>query len=715
MNFASIAKKIRSVILIAFVLLAMSMCVIALMKMQIVDGEKYLEQAKSTRTVTQDISAPRGEIVDAAGKAVVSNKVGYNVILEKAFLSSDTQEINRIVLRIAEILDEDGVGWNDSLPISENTPYSFLEMRDSDIAKLRKNISVQPYATAEECIDAMLDLYDVDEGYTVRQKRMIVGIRYEMTIRSFSLANRYTLAEDVPMESVVKLKEAAFELEGMDVAEEAIRVYEDNNYAPHLVGTVGSINAEEYETLKDSGYMLNDVLGKSGVEKAMESQLRGTAGTRELELLNGIVSSDTITKETVPGNTVKLTIDMDYQQKVQQILENHITWLQNQTSANKKGENANAGAIVVTDAKTGAVIAAATSPTYNINDYLNNYSLVANGENSPLINRATSGLYRPGSTFKTVTATAGLNEGIITPSTLITCNQVYTYWDDYQPKCTGYHGRINVITAIEKSCNIFFYETGRQLGIDRLASYAKLYGFGQNTGIETGDMAGYFATPESFQERRLEWQAGLVVQAAIGQSETYATPLQLAMQANTIANRGTRYKPYVVDSVYTYNMEQLVIKTQPTVAATVPDATGVTFDSIIAGMERAANFVPYSYPAVKDYYTNYLLSELPEQAAIKTGTPQMTSAEDTGSSFIGFYPSEDPVIAFSGFVEHGEYSKFMIRQFIEAYLDKNYKVVSPNGISDEEKTSQLAGLDENTVTDVTSVTTNTSSSESVTQ
>lgn len=695
MNFASIAKKIRTIILIAFVLLAMSMCALALMKMQIVDGEKYLEQAKSTRTVTQDISAPRGEIVDALGKAVVSNKVGYNVILEKAFLSSDVQEINRIILRIAEILDEDGVEWNESLPISRTAPYSFLEMRDSDIAKLRKNISVQPYATAEECIEAMLALYKVDDSYTVRQKRIIVGIRYEMTVRSFSLANRYTLAEDVPMASVVKLKEAAFELEGMDVVEEAIRVYEENNYAPHLVGTVGSINAEEYETLKESGYMLNDVLGKSGVEKAMESQLRGTMGTRELELLNGIVSSDTITKETVPGNTVKLTIDMDYQHKVQQILENHITWLQNQTSKDKKGENANAGAIVVTDAKTGALIAAATSPTYNINDYLNNYSAVANGENSPLINRATSGLYRPGSTFKTVTATAGLNEGVISPNTFISCNKVYTYWEDYQPKCTGYHGRINVVTAIEKSCNIFFYETGRLLGIDRLAGYAELYGFGQNTGLETGDMAGYFATPESFQERRLEWQAGLVVQAAIGQSETYATPLQLAMLANTIANRGTRYKPYVVDSVYTYNMERLVIKTQPTVSANVPDETGVTFDNIIKGMENAANFVPYSYPAVKDYYTNYLLSELPQQAAIKTGTPQMTSAEDTGSSFIGFYPSEDPVIAFSGFVEHGEYSKFMIRQLIEAYFNKNYKVVSPKVLTDEERAALLAGIGEN--------------------
>lgn len=694
MNFSFIAKKIRTVLMIAAVLIAMSLCAVGLMKMQIVDGEKYLEQSKSTRTVTQDISAPRGEIVDASGTAVVSNKVGYNVILEKAFLSSDKQEINRIVLAIAEILEEDNVSWNDTLPISMEEPYTFAEMRDSDIAKLRKNISVQPYATADECIEAMLELYEIDEKYTVHQKRIIIGIRYEMTLKSFSLANRYTLAEDIPMKSVVKLKEKSYDLEGMDVVEEAIRVYEDTNYAPHLVGTVGSINSEEYEELKDSGYMLNDVLGKSGVEKAMENALRGETGTRELELLNGIVSSDTITKETVPGNTVKLTIDMDYQQKVQQILENHITWLNNQTSENKKGENANAGAIVVTDVKTGALLAAATSPTYSINDYLNNYSAVANGENSPLINRATSGLYRPGSTFKTVTATAGLNEGIITSDTLITCNQVYNYWDDYKPKCTGYHGRINVITAIEKSCNIFFYETGRLLGIDKLSEYATMYGFGQNTGLETGDSAGYFATPESFTQRRLEWQAGLVVQAAIGQSETYATPLQLAMQASTIANRGKRYEPYIVDSVYTYNLERLVSKTYPTVAVIIPDETGSTFDTIIEGMINAANFLPYSYPAVKDYYTDYRLTELPEQTAIKTGTPQMTSADDTGSSFIGFYPSDDPVIAFSGFIEHGEYSKFMIRQIIEAYLDENYKVAEPVIMTDEDTIKALADLTE---------------------
>ncbi len=690
----SIFEKIRSVLFFAVVLAAMALCAAALMKIQVVDGELYLQMADSTSIAEQDIQAPRGEIVDAAGNEVVSNKVGYNVIIEKAFISSDKQEVNRIVLEIAEILAEDDVSWIDTLPITFERPYEFLESRESDIAKLRTNISVQPYATAEECIDAMISLYEISDDYTADQKRIIAGIRYEMNIRSFSLSNRYTLAEDIPMDTVVKLKESSFGLDGMDIVEEAIRVYEDTNYAPHLVGTVGSISAEEYEELKDSGYMLNDVIGKSGVEKAMESELRGSTGTRSIEILSGVVVSDTVTEEAIPGHTIKLTIDMDYQQKVQSILENHIYWLQNQTSSNKKGENGNAGAIVVTDVKTGAILAAATAPTYNISDYLDNYAAVANGENSPLMNRATSGLYRPGSTFKTVTATAGLNYGIITPTTTITCNNVYTYWDDYQPKCTSWHGSINVITAIEKSCNIFFYETGRLLGIDRLAEYAELYGFGQNTGIETGDSAGYFATPETFTARRLEWQAGLVVQAAIGQSETYVTPLQMAMQASTIANRGTRYTPYVVDSVYTYNMESLIKETQPEVAAVIPDETGVTFETIIQGMEQAANFAAYSYPTVNEYYTDYLLTGLPEQAAIKTGTPQMTSSDDTGSAFIGFYPADDPVIAFSGFVEHGEYSKFMIRQIIEAYYDDNYEVASPIKISEEEQLDILAGIAE---------------------
>lgn len=685
--------RLRAVFFFLILLGMMSLCVIDLMKIQIVDGAEYLEKTLTTRMATQVISSPRGEIVDRDGDEIVSNKTGFNVVVEKAFFPSDNQEINRVINGIAKILDEDGVAWIDTLPITPEQPYEYLEARDTDVVKLKKNIGVQHYATADDCIAELCKRYGIAESYTEREKRIIAGVRYEMFIRSFSLSNRYTFAEDIPMDTVVRLKEASYTLDGMDIIEEAIRIYAAGDVAPHLIGTIGAIDADEYAEKKEQGYALNDVIGKAGIEKAMESELRGDKGTRTLELLNGAVVSDTVTEEAVPGNTIQLTLDIDYQRDVQEILENHILWLNNQTSTKAKGTEANAGAIVVLDVKSCALLAAATSPTYDINDYLTNYASVVNGENAPLTNRATHGLYRPGSTFKTVTATAGLNEGIIGRNSVIRCNNTYTYWDDYKPKCTGWHGGINVITAIEKSCNIFFYEVGRIMGIDTLSDYAYQFGLGSDVYLETGGYKGYFATPATLNGFGLEWNAGLVVQAAIGQSETGVTPLQMAVQASTIANKGVRYQPHLVDSVHTYNMEEVVSVTKPTAVHTIPDKTGETFDLVIQGMKQAANFLPYSYPAVRDYYTDYLLTNLPEQAAIKTGTPQMTSSEDTGSAFIGFYPADDPDIAFSGFVEHGEYSKFMIKQIIEAYYDKNYVPEKPVIVVKEEAPEAvIAGL-----------------------
>jgi penicillin-binding protein 2 len=341
-----------------------------------------------------------------------------------------------------------------------------------------------------------------------------------------------------------------------------------------------------------------------------------------------------------------------------------------------KGTEASGGALVVLNAKTGAVLAAATAPTYDLNLYKEDPAAVLNIENQALYNRAISGLYRPGSTFKIVTAAAALNEGVIDTDTTIVCNNTYTYWADvgFKPSCTGWHGRIDVVTALEKSCNIFFYETGRIMGIDTLAGYANSFGMGVDTGLEIRGQEGRIATPESYEKIKLDWQAGTVVMAAIGQAETNVTPLQMAVSAMTVANRGVRYEPFVVDSVYDYNMSSLISATAPEVAETIPDKTGYTFDAVIQGMIKAANFVPMTYPTENQYYTDYLLTSLPGQAAIKTGTPQMTSAEDTGSAFIGFYPADDPEIAFSCFVEHGDFSKLMIKQIIEAYYDKNYVV-----------------------------------------
>ncbi len=240
---------------------------------------------------------------------------------------------------------------------------------------------------------------------------------------------------------------------------------------------------------------------------------------------------------------------------------------------------------------------------------------------------------------------------------------------------------------------------GRRTGIDTIADYASQLGLGEEMGLEIGRdvKKGFIATPESYMERQQTWQAGNVIQAAIGQADTYVTPLQMAAQAMTIGNKGTRYQTYMVDSIYDYGMENLISKTEPVVAAEIEDKTGFTFDTVIEGMREAAQFDEYTYPTTEDYYTdNYLLTDLPYDVAIKTGTPQITSSTDTGSAFIGFYPADDPEIAFSGFIEHGEYSKLMIKEIISAYYDEFYTIDKlSESKTEEEIAEELAGLGEN--------------------
>lgn len=664
--FKKIIETIRGWLFIVITLIAMALCAIRLMKLQIVMGEDYLNQSKTSSYGNQVISAARGEIVDSSGNLIVKNKVGFNIVLEKAFFPSDNDEQNRIIHKVITLLRRDGENWTDNLPISSESPFVFLPSQETAVSKMLKNLNLQNYATAEDCIMEMIDKYGISLDYNVEEARLIAGIRYEMEQKGFSVSNRYTLAEDVLMDTVIKIKELTYDLPGVDVVEDAVRTYEVGDVLPHAIGTVGAIDAEEYAELKDKGYGLNSVLGKSGIEKAMEQYLRGTDGTRQLEMMDGKVISDTITEEAIPGNTVQLTVDSDFQRQMQAILERHILYLRNQTEADAKGKTANAGALVVVDVKTGAVLGMATYPTYDINDYITNYESVVSRENSPLTNRAINGLYRPGSTFKTITACAGLNEGIIDASSTVFCGHKYTYYPDWNPPpgCLGWHGNINVVTALEKSCNIFFYDVGRRVGIDTLARYAAMFGLGEETGLEIGGAKGYVASPAVFDKYGWEWNTGNVIQAAIGQSETNITPIQMACQAMTIANKGVRYQPYLVDSIHTYNMEETVKKTEPKIAAVVPDNTGTTFDVITQGMIKAAATVKAHNSKVP---FDVSLTTLPFEVAIKTGSPQKT-ADISSSAVIGFAPADDPEIAFACYVEEGEYAKYMVRSIIDVYF-----------------------------------------------
>lgn len=656
--FRQLSELIHNSFLILLILTATGLGVYRLTMLQISGQEDETPAPVNTSVYSQVIQATRGEIVDSRGNAIVSNKIGYNLIVEKAYFPSDAAEGNAILLQTTEILRNAGYDWNDSLPISQTAPYTFLPENENAVAKLKSNLNLNDYATAQNCIDKLLHDYSISEDYSQEEQRILAGIRYEMILRSFSMSNVFYLASDLDINTVTRIKEMRLVLKGINIVEEAIRTIEQGDVLPHEIGYVGPIySTDEYETLLQNGhddYLLSDLVGKSGLELACEPLLRGINGTKEITLTNGEVSKVTVAEDAIGGHTIRLTLDSGFQKGLQKTLADFCRYLRTTTD---ECEDVHCGAIVVLDAADNAVLGMATAPTYDLNLLLEDYNSVAQGPNTPLVNRATDGLYRPGSTFKTITATAGLNTGLINSDSSFFCDQEYHYIDTTY-HCTGRHEYISVARAIRVSCNCFFYEVGLKLGIDKLVEYETMYGLGASLGLESGDSAGYLACPETFDRLGIDWYVGEITQASIGQSEVQVTPLQMAVVASTIANEGVRYQPHLIDSVWNNAMTEQVSATAPVIASTIQEQYEGVYAAIEQGMIGAASA---AMPA------EYDLNDLGFSVAIKTGTPQ--SPRGTDSFVIGYAPADDPEIAFCAAIEGGKNAKYVVREILSLYAE----------------------------------------------
>lgn len=650
---------LKTVVLVTAVLCACCLCGYRLMKIQLVDSESYTNRKYSTYEHSQTIEATRGEIVDCNGTPIIVNKPGYSVVILPEQFPKDYAEGNHILLEVAKLLDSYNVEIELSMPISETAPYTFTTDNEAALERFKSNLGLNVYATTENCIAKLIEDYEISEEYSEEQKRLLCGLRYEMLVRGFSMSNRFTLAEDIPLTSITKIKESGVSLLGIDIVEMPVRYIEQDDVLPHEIGTVGPIYAEEYEELAAKGYQMDDTVGKSGIEKACEEYLRGKDGTKTISVRNSEVVSTEITDPVESGNTVMLTVDSTFQRDLQKILEdfiNNFDSLRNEKTEKLGLGKITNGALVVLDAKDGGVLGMATCPTYTLTTYTEDYESLLTADNNPLVNRATIGLYRPGSTFKTITATAGMCEGIVSGYTPYFCSHKYKF-KDHIYGCTGSHGNISVIEALQYSCNIYFYKLSEDLTIDRISKYASMYGLGQYTGLETGEAAGHLSNMEYYADAGLTWTVGEVLQSAIGQSEWAVTPLQMAVVANTIANEGVRYEPHLVDSIWDYNLETMEQEIEPTVAETIPGAEDGVYSFIEQGMIAAS---------VTNMPIEYSLGNLGYSVAIKTGTPEQGSRVQD-SFFIGYAPADDPEIAFAGVIEGGEYSKYMIRSILEAY------------------------------------------------
>lgn len=669
---------LRSAILAALVIAASFLCGLRLLEIQIADGGKYLAMTQSSHTFTQPIEAARGKIADSTGKILNTNELNCSVNLQKSYLEAGTE--NEVIYRILTVLIKNGEEWNESMPITRTQPYQFEKDRENAVDSLKIRMKLGVYATVENCMNALYETYDISDKYEEPMRRYIVGVRYEMSLKDFSTENKFELASGISSDTVLELKELYSLMSGMEISEGWNRLYLDGTTAPHIRGTVGAISAEKYAELKSSGYNMNDIIGTSGIELALESTLRGERGVREITRnSDGMKVSDEIIQEPQSGNSVMLTIDSKFQNMVEQIVQYHMDFLHSPyyttaMDATLRGNQTEVGSAVVLNVKDGSVLAMVTLPSYDINDLVENYGAVLNAKNSPLLNRAINGEYRPGSTFKTITATAGLAEGVITPSTTITCNQVYTYYaPSFTPKCTGYHGAITVQYGLKHSCNIFFYETARRMGIDRLAYWASRFGVGQDLGFEIPMSTGRMTSPEIFDKLGLEWNASDTIQAGIGQSETLLTPLHLATQAMTIANNGVRYRPHVVKAIYNYDFTELIEEIQPEI---MDEMTGMDdiFAEVKAGMKRVSENANFLLDG--GWYNIYDYKGIgKENVCTKTGTPEVIAMTRFNSTIVGFYPADDPEIAFGVCMENSEYSRHIACNIISAYVTGEFNPV----------------------------------------
>jgi len=623
---------------------------VRLMSVQIVHGSEYKERVQQGVTYRQQVQPSRGEIFDRYGRPFAVNKVSYDIVINVAYLP--IKERNAVIQKIIQLMDEEGQEWIDNLPVSASEPFSFTSGPDADsqikqMKKIAGNLTAD--TSAQVTMEQLLERYDLHEMEDKTLARKIAGVRYEMERTGTNSTTPYTFAEDISMDLVVKIQEYSFDMPGIEIAQSTTREYVDGELGSSFIGITGYISADEYEEVDKTLYQYSDRIGKNGLEKAAELILKGSRGTREILVdSKGNVLSSTVTEEATPGNSVITTIDKDLQQAALDGLKDQIAHMQN-TMAEDDGGLANAGAVVAVDVKSGEILAMANYPTYDLSDYYTNYSELANDSMRPLFNRAAQGTYVPGSIFKPVVGTAGLINGIIDRDSKVECTHIYTRFLDYQPKCLGNHGYIDLNFALTVSCNIFFYDVGYQLGIDEIGDYARQLGLGVSTGIEIEEATGRVSSPELFEALRAHndppetWSAGNVLQASIGQLDNKFTPLQLASYTATLANNGQRMKLHLIKEVKDYNLEETIEVVEPVVLNTV-EADEEVWDAVREGMISVSRDTTYGS-------SRYYLGSYPITVASKTGSPQANGTTD--ATFICYAPAEDPEIAIAVVIENG--------------------------------------------------------------
>lgn len=653
----------RAVVLALLLLSIIGTYIATLYKLQIVEGAAYYDSSTNSIVTTKTVKAARGDILDRYGRVLVSNRTCNNVVIDTKELF-DQEDPNGIILQLVEIVEKSGKKVTDTMPVTQEAPFEYVanmtSIQRAFLDGFLEGKKLSANTTAVELMAYCRDRYKIDNSYDNRQTRTIAGVRYELNGRYEVETADYIFVEDVDIDLITKLLESG--LPGFDIEVSYLREY-NTSYASHLLGYVAAMDAEQFATYKKQGYKYDAFVGQDGVELAFESYLHGTDGVaRVTSTASGVVTNTTYTEDPIPGNHVYLTIDIGMQEAAEQALSSFIA----KTNAQRVIDNEAlaavgntkdqlqpipGGAVAVIKVDAGEPLAIASYPNYDLSSILEDYNELLEDETAPLFNRALNGIYAPGSTFKPVTAMAALGEGVITTQSTIYDNVIFDKYADegYAPACwikgKGTHGELNVTSALEVSCNYFFYTVGDFLKIDPINKYANLFGLGVPSGIELTESVGTLSTDEYKMALLGEpLYLGDTLQSAIGQGWNQFTPLQMSNYIATIANGGTRYSASVLKSVRSYGYSESLYSRQPVVLNSI-DVDEEYFEAIQAGMYAVANNTMGTAYAT---FGNY-----PVKVAAKTGTAQMGEAVTNNAIFVCYAPAENPEIAIAVAIEKG--------------------------------------------------------------
>ena len=680
--------RVRASILLGIFALVLGLFALKLYDLQIIDTGGTVDNTKTFTTRTT-VKAARGEILDRNGNVLVTNRASYDLVFNHFVICSAANR-NAILRDLVVLCRDMDIDYVDNLPVSADAPFTYT-LKDLPSAwqgyfqsYLEKKPELDSDISAPMLMKELRKYYRIPEEWSEADARAVIGLRYELDLRQdvTNLSN-YTFLRDATTEELSAILELS--VPGLKPEASVERVY-NTVYAAHILGYVGAMDKDQWAKYKDLTYehiaadgtvsqrklySMDALVGQSGLEEAFESYLHGVDGIREdVVAVDGTVISSKFIIEPIAGKNVELSVDLNIQAAAEDSLRDLITGLR--AEEGKDGSDAEGGAVVVMNVKTGEILACASYPTFDLSTFREDYNSLLETPFDPLYNRALQACYPPGSTYKMSMVISAIDAGIIDKDKPIYDQGSYDRYEGFSPDCLQYsehgygHGEVDAMIALEKSCNYYFYWLGDHMSIDTIDLTAFKLGLGELTGVELAEKRGWRANPTTRAEKytgdAARWYAADQIMAAIGQSDNSFTPIQMCAYTATLANRGTRYKATFLSRVLTSDYSGMLLENAPEILSqmTISDEA---YEAYTTGMRMVAQT-----GTARKFFSKY-----PIPVAAKTGTAQHSGASDASDhgAFVCYAPFDEPEIAVVVYVEKGGHGSTVAeigKNILDAYF-----------------------------------------------